>query len=495
MGLNINLFVHGVPMGQKMWGPKGDDQLYINSFYGPKWDVPELLKVDVMTFGGINYCYYSFVKGMNVCDSQGRAGSYFALTLRVNALYIDIQNVYSILKATYSKMCAGLCVLDNGNSVRYLIADFSDIDSQLKAIEQSVLNYIGEYSVSEDIASADGLKSNSVNPPIVTNLFECTPAVAINALKTAGKILVSSYYPSSQVKKVSERYETEIMNLKQRTTQEIDGIKKVCQEDILRNKEKAEKDLQRTKEEGEQKLKEITSRFAKADTEISQLKQEKTQIEKEKSLVEKEIKQVEKDKENLNIQLKQKQDKIDALEKKVNDTASEVQKMKEQLRGFAQGASLGTVISGCPPEPKDNCQSNHKKALKYLLYFFIIAFVVSAISLGLYFVMSSNNGTDSQAGEGDEKEETPKAEENVVEEDTIVITYKWKDKKTLDVSYNNSNAFEGGARWESDELDIKNPENFKTTATVKKNINVDTCILKIVMDGAVCDSILIPKNW
>lgn len=28
MGLNINLFVHGVPMGQKIWGPKSDDQRY-----------------------------------------------------------------------------------------------------------------------------------------------------------------------------------------------------------------------------------------------------------------------------------------------------------------------------------------------------------------------------------------------------------------------------------------------------------------------------------
>ena len=90
MGLNISLFVHGVPMGQKMWGPKGDDLRYLSTFYGPKWESPEVMKVEVMTFGGVTNCYYSFVKGQNVCDSQGRAGSYFALTLRINAFYVDV---------------------------------------------------------------------------------------------------------------------------------------------------------------------------------------------------------------------------------------------------------------------------------------------------------------------------------------------------------------------------------------------------------------------
>ena len=33
MGLNIELVVHGVPMGQKMWGAKKAEELFFSSFY------------------------------------------------------------------------------------------------------------------------------------------------------------------------------------------------------------------------------------------------------------------------------------------------------------------------------------------------------------------------------------------------------------------------------------------------------------------------------
>ena len=173
MGLNINIFVHGVPMGQKIWGPKNEDQSYISSFYGPEWDVPEVMKVDIMNFGGIPYCYYSFVKGKKVYDSQGRAGSYFAITLRINAFYADIQNIYSILKAAYEKMCIGLCVMESDGSVKYICSDFQGIDTQLKAIENSILNYISKFSTDNDIIALKDFSVSGQRALQNINLYCC----------------------------------------------------------------------------------------------------------------------------------------------------------------------------------------------------------------------------------------------------------------------------------------------------------------------------------
>lgn len=260
MGLNINLFVHGVPMGQKMWGTNGDDQLYLSSFYGLKWEVPEVMKVDVMTSGGIPYCYYSLVKGLNVCDSQGRAGSYFALTLRINAFYCDVQNIYSVLKAAYEKMCIGLCVQENNDVIKYLIADFQNADAQLKAIESHIINYISEFSVNEDVVSLSGFSANAEAATPKVNLHECSKRVALEYGKRYGKLMVSPFFLSASAANTVAKYKAETDETKRNAQEEIkrqerlfqeqiDSVKKRCQEDIRRLQDKAKTENRRKKNE------------------------------------------------------------------------------------------------------------------------------------------------------------------------------------------------------------------------------------------------------
>lgn len=254
MGLNISLFVHGVPMGQKMWGPKGDDLRYLSTFYGPKWESPEVMKVEVMTFGGVTNCYYSFVKGQNVCDSQGRAGSYFALTLRINAFYVDVQNMYNILKAAYEKMCVGLCVQDTGAMIKYLVADFQSIDSKLKDIENHIVNYIGEFSINEDLVSLLGFSAISQGASLNVNLHECMKNVALDCLKKAGKIMVSPYFLSASSAKTVEKYKAEIDMVRQKARQEIQLQQRTSQEKIASMTQESQAKMLTVKQQAEEKL-------------------------------------------------------------------------------------------------------------------------------------------------------------------------------------------------------------------------------------------------
>lgn len=283
MGLNINLFVHGVPMGQKIWGPKGDDERYLSSFYGPKWDAPEVMKIDVMTFGSITQCYYSFVKGQNVCDSQGRAGSYFALTIRINAYYADVQNMYNILKAVYEKMCVGLCIQDNNGSAKYMLADFLSIDGKLKEIEKHVLNYISEFSISEDIISLSGFSSNSQASVQAVNLFECNKKVAFDIMRQTGKLSVSPCYLSSSAAKTVAQYKAEVqttiqkaqqeISLNQKSAQEkIESITRKSQEDLREVQEQSRRRLEQTKEDKERQIASIRQEYMEVDAKMDSLK-------------------------------------------------------------------------------------------------------------------------------------------------------------------------------------------------------------------------------
>ena len=293
MNLNINLFVHGVPMGQKIWGPRGDDQIYISSFYGPKWDAPEVMKIDIMTFGGVFYCYYSFVKGQNVFDSQGRAGSYFALTLRVNAFYADVQNFYHILKAAYDKICVGLCVQETNGSAKFMLADFQSIDKELKGLEKRILDYIGEFSIGNDLIDLSGYTSNSQNGVLSFNLHECTNEVASNAIKQCGKLMVSPWYLSENAAKTVAHYKEEMEATVQKAKKEIElqkqtsqkvineinqqaevkiaSVKREVEEELTKTKEQSRQQLSQLKEDYDQRIIEIKNSYADIDKEIKSL--------------------------------------------------------------------------------------------------------------------------------------------------------------------------------------------------------------------------------
>ena len=293
MGLNIKLFVHGVPMGQKIWGSQGDDNRYLSSFYGPKWDVPEVMIVETMSFGNSSYCYYSFVKGQNVYDSQGRAGAYFALTLRINAFYSDIQNMYNILKAAYSKMCVGLCIDETNDKTKFLLADFQNVDSKFKEIESHILNYISEFSIDSDIVSLNGVASGGKGSVFNMNLHECSSAVAIDILKKNGKLTVSPCYLSSSASKKVAQYQEEMQRNAQKAQEEIllqkqasqqkinevikqskedyDSLKRQSDNELREQQEQSHQQLSRLKDENERKIESIRQQYAKVDIELTNL--------------------------------------------------------------------------------------------------------------------------------------------------------------------------------------------------------------------------------
>ena len=132
MELKLNLFVHGVPKGQKIWGPQEEDRIFLESFYSRKPSVEAQLQVDIVKIGGGLNCYYTYLRGGNILDKDNRQGSYFALTVRVNAFYNDLFNMFNILDATYHKSILRNILISDESSTRFIVDDFQQSDKKIQ---------------------------------------------------------------------------------------------------------------------------------------------------------------------------------------------------------------------------------------------------------------------------------------------------------------------------------------------------------------------------
>ena len=144
MAYKIKLFVHGVPNGQDIWGNPGEDAKYIEAFYGRKSNVPSQMFLEVMQFGGETYAYYTyFYYHDKIQDSTNRTGGYFALTLRINYYYADIQNIYNLLEAAFNKFVIGSVMeYTAGGGCRFMIPHFIQANDTFKALEKELQHYL-----------------------------------------------------------------------------------------------------------------------------------------------------------------------------------------------------------------------------------------------------------------------------------------------------------------------------------------------------------------
>lgn len=233
MELKLNLFVHGVPKGQKIWGPQEEDRIFLESFYSRKPSVEVQLQVDVFQIGGNLNCYYTYLRGGNILDKDNRQGSYFALTVRVNAFYNDLFNMFNILDATYNKYILRTILTSDESSTRFIVDDFQQSEKKLQDIEKEIINYLSSFSISSDFISLDNFAANAKSESPNINLLECNNKSVLNYIKEKGNISVSPFYPSRQFVEFTRKKDEEIKNIKLQSQQLIAEEKKKSEQEIL----------------------------------------------------------------------------------------------------------------------------------------------------------------------------------------------------------------------------------------------------------------------
>ena len=322
MALNINLYVHGVPMGHKTWGVLGEDDNFIANFYSSKWPAKELMQVDIMEYKGKVYSYYTFVKGQNVMGYDNRTGSYFALTIRMDAYYADLQNMYKILSAAYEKMCVGRLVQKQGEGIKFIVQDFTVMDAELKGMENRIISYIGEFSNNKDLVSFSGFKTNGQQAAQTENLLECDNAKALNTVKATGKISVSPYYPSKEVKELISKNEDEMQKLRQMTSQQINEAHEKASQQIRNIESKAKEDIASVRRQASEEMTRLKSQYSSVDKQMYELEQKLKQEKERSKQLQKELRtELEQKLEQEKLRTKQLQKEVKAL-KQAKDNVS-----------------------------------------------------------------------------------------------------------------------------------------------------------------------------
>ena len=322
MALNINLYVHGVPMGHKTWGVLGEDDNFIANFYSSKWPAKELMQVDIMECKGKGYSYYTFVKGQNVMGYDNRTGSYFALTIRMDAYYADLQNMYKILSAAYEKMCVGRLVQKQGEGIKFIVQDFAVLDNELKGMENRIISYIGEFSNNKDLVSFSGFKTNGQQAAQTENLLECDNAKALNTVKATGKISVSPYYPSKEVKELISKNEDEMQKLRQMTSQQINEAHEKASQQIRNIESKAKEDIASVRRQASEEMTRLKSQYSSVDKQMYELEQKLKQEKERSKQLQKELRtELEQKLEQEKLRTKQLQKEVKAL-KQAKDNVS-----------------------------------------------------------------------------------------------------------------------------------------------------------------------------
>lgn len=378
MALNINLYVHGVPKGQKTWGTLGEDSSFITNFYRPKWPAKELMQVDIMECKGKVYSYYTFVKGQNVMDYDNRTGSYLALTIRMDAYYADLQNMYKILSAAYEKMCVGRLVQKQGEDIKFIVQDFSMLDNELKGMENRIISYIGEFSNNKDLVSFSGFKTNGQLATQTENLLECDNAKALNTVKATGKISVSPYYPSKEVKELISKNENEMQKLQQMTSQQINEAREKASQQIRNIESKANEDIASVRRQASEEMIRLKSQYSTVDKQMNELEQ-KLKQEKERS------KQLQKELRNeLEQKLEQEKLRTKQLQKEVKELTTSLKQAKDNV-------STPYVNVDCNNNPHQGFGNKRSSILSSTLPFLNTLIIVGVASFLIWKTPSDNS--------------------------------------------------------------------------------------------------------
>jgi len=258
MALKLNLFVHGAPKGQNIWGPKEEDRTFLESFYSRRSTIETQLQVDVMKMGKETHCYFTYLKGGNIVDVENRPGSYFGLTIRINAYYNDLFKMYSILDSSYQTFILEKILTANESSTKYLIDDFQQYDDGLKELEKQIINFLSTFSNSSNFINSESFATNSKLASLNLNLLECTNKNVLNYIKEKGSVSVSPIHPSNQFLEYTRKKDEEVEKLKLET----------------------QKHIGEEKRKSEQQIQSLKAEYSTADKKISDLNR---QIEQEKS--------------------------------------------------------------------------------------------------------------------------------------------------------------------------------------------------------------------
>lgn len=304
MKYEIKLYAHGVPKGQNIWGVENFDRNYIEMFYGRRSNFSAQMFVEVRQFAHSTYCYYTYLR-TGICGKEGRAGSYFALTVRINYYYADIKNIYNLLVAAYNKFVVGSIVKVNEGVTKYLIANIAQADTTLKSLEQELKKYLMQFSSDSDFIPLSGFRTNGHNKPVTVNILECDARDITNHVKESGSISVSPFQLSNREQQIIQDMKAKVNAANDQAQKQISEAQQNAQRNVDIAKRQAQEDVAAAIRDKEAGIQAIRKERKEAAETINSLRKENDKIRKENDKKEEKIMSLNDGINNLKLKLQE----------------------------------------------------------------------------------------------------------------------------------------------------------------------------------------------
>lgn len=234
--MKYELVYHGVPRGHQVWG--GTLDKYYETFYGSEEvyrnvykDVKALMILEIRKFEGKYFSYYTFINYKNVIAEDGRPGSYFAMTFKVEGHYCTaVHYLYDLLSQVYNKYVLSEVLSVNGDSQKYKIDKFELVSAKLTAAtniftEQINTNFANDFEEIDANLVKKYAERNSYY-----NLNDVDSKAFFDSTLSYGKILISPDYAAKDVR--LERINSQLA----KQNDEISSLKVIIEQLETQNK-------------------------------------------------------------------------------------------------------------------------------------------------------------------------------------------------------------------------------------------------------------------
>ena len=452
--MDVELFVHGVSNGEAFWGKDETCRNYMGQFYVECSDEVRFL-IQTCELKGRRFCFYNYLVYKsagalepNVVGFDGRDGSYFGLTLRLDAYCKDVAKVYRIMDTIYNVYILGKILKMDKSKLKYVTPDFSGVSTQLQLVETATMQLVQNAFVASDFS---GINDFAIGGTTLSkfNLNDCTPDRVLEQVKKCGLIAISPYYPTIKEIGLQQSYGVQMQTVQQQCEAKINAIVESNnrEKNDIRNKlslqESITKQLQQTVLQKEEIVRQQNLRISSLETELkkSGYNRRIAQI----------VEPIQKPINELNLILRQICPKVTSTEKRTSDS----------MRWVKLIPALNTLL---------------------LLILLIIFVTVQVLDLGSRDLIGGGPGTDARIDSlmciNDRLSEelaSVKAEKCKVEELTVLKKYI----KAIDLEeYNGGALGQGqytlrpkiaGAKWKVDNATLMQMKNGITIRVKESN--------------------------
>ena len=345
--MDVELFMSGTPAGESFWG-KEEERKYFSTFYNGSKDKPKMLVQVRKAQSGKTYCYYNYLVYDGVVASDGRAGSFFCVSLRTDCYCREYGNMYSLLDGIFRERIAGhFLKKTQGDTLKYEIANFGSVSTEIEDIFDEIKRRMTWLFSAESFTGLDGFATQS-SAIAKVNLCDCTEEKVAEYVKRYGAVELSPYFPTE--KEMAERRETE-------------EKKRTVNEEFER--ERGETDL-----DVEDKVKSVGSESEDGQSRLNRI------IAAERSSVEK-----------LKRDIKKREEEIECLKSRVQRLEEEVKKRDQIARKVRDmmEKQLSTQNNGtdraAPEFGWRRTASKEVEKLKRILLIFVVVLLLVVVTL------------------------------------------------------------------------------------------------------------------